>query len=184
MDEKQTIFIAVAVIVVIVLILCIAYKIINKENYDTPDKTPTVTPAKIQQGDFRDVATKFIEHIQSSLPSLIIFINNKGFSALMTPENFIKTINSIINIQLALGQQVTVSIKVEDSMPTFVEDGYNAALLLVIPNHDRSLVLNFGKTLDYIANDMENLYKRIPTNQVPADLDLKAMENMAFISRQ
>ena len=154
--------------VAVVIIAVVAYVVATREKYDVPIPVPIAIPP-----GFSPAAAQMLKQIQE-LPHLMFYINESGMAELSSPVNLIKTVNAITNIQLALGCMVTPSFTM--GVPTSIPSEYNGALVISMSSEE-PLVFPFGKTLALIADDMENLYKRIPSNRVPLDLDLQQLEN-------
>ena len=170
--EKSHTTIIVAVLAVIVVAI-VGY-IATREKYDVP----VTEPAPVPPG-YRQTAAQMIKQIQN-MPAAMFYINEDGFDQLSSPMNLIKTVNTISNIQLALGTAVAPSFQMNIPPTMSIPSEYNGVLVLILPGSKEPLVFPFGKTLPSIANDMENLYLRIPSNRVPFDLNLQQMENSMF----
>ena len=168
--EKAHIAIIVAVVVVIVAV--VGYVLYKKEKYEVPIPVAGSIPSGLSP-----CARQFIKKVQA-LPKAMLYINHKGLAALATPINQVKMINAIMNIQAAVG--TTVGFSLQPSIPTSIPSEYNGVLVLILPGENEPTVLPFGKTLAFIANDMEHLYKRIPDNQVPPEIDLEMIENQGL----
>lgn len=147
-------------VVAIVLVIAGIYYIVNR-------KQESYSPSTVQ----------FMKKVQA-MPSVTFYLSNDGINELSSPMNLVKTVNSISNLQLAMGQMIAPSFKI--GVPPSISQEYNGALVITHSSLAQPLVFPFGKTLEFIANDMENLYRRIPENQVPLELDLKQIENSAF----
>jgi hypothetical protein len=170
--EKSHTTIIVAVLAVIAVAI-VGY-IATREKYAVDITTPASIPA-----GYSKEAVQMIKQVQN-MPAAMFYINEDGFDQLSSPTNLIKTVNAVSNIQLALGATVAPSFQMNIPPSMSIPSEYNGVLVLILPGSKEPLVFPFGKTLPSIANDMENLYLRIPSNRVPFDLNLQQMENSMF----
>jgi len=170
--EKSHTTIIVAVLAVIAVAI-VGY-IATREKYAVDIPTPASIPA-----GYSKEAVQMIKQVQN-MPAAMFYINEDGFEQLSSPTNLIKTVNAVFNIQLALGATVAPSFQMNIPPSMSIPSEYNGVLVLILPGSKEPLVFPFGNTLPSIANDMENLYLRIPSNRVPFDLNLQQMENSMF----
>ena len=116
-------------------------------------------------------ANNFIQKVRQ-MPNAMFYITQDGYKELSSTKNFnlLKTIRAIDNIQLAIGTAVDVSFNIMGP-PASIPSEYHGVLVLIMQQNKKPLVFPFGKPLGFIANDMEVLYKRIPNNLVPREVD-------------